>query len=89
MIEIVGVRFKKVGKIYYFDPDNMKIERGTEVIVETAMGIEYGTVEIANREIEEEGVVQPLKKVIRIATKKEKIKNQEKKQKEKDAFLIF
>lgn len=88
MIEIVGVRFKKVGKIYYFDPDNMKIERGTEVIVETARGIEYGTVEIANREIEEEGVVQPLKKVIRIATEEDSIKNQENKQKEKDAFGI-
>ncbi len=88
MIEIVGVRFKKVGKIYYFDPDNMKIERGTEVIVETARGIEYGTVEIANREIEEDGVVQPLKKVIRVATEEDSIKNQENKQKEKDAFGI-
>lgn len=88
MVEIVGVRFKKVGKIYYFDPDNSKIERGTAVIVETARGIEYGIVEIENREVEDGSVVQPLKKVIRIATKEDEEQNAENKRKEKDAFGI-
>ena len=66
MIEIVGVRFKKVGKIYYFDPDDLNIERGTAVIVETVRGIEYGIVEIGNRNVDDAGIIQPLKKVIRI-----------------------
>ena len=68
MIKIVGVRFRKAGKIYYFDPAGMEIETGTHVIVETARGIEFGTVMIPPREMEEDGVVQPLKPVIRIAT---------------------
>ena len=68
MIKIVGVRFRKAGKIYYFDPVGMEIETGTHVIVETARGIEFGTVMIPPREMEEDGVVQPLKPVIRIAT---------------------
>ena len=88
MIEIVGVRFKKVGKIYYFDPDGENIETGTAVIVETARGIEYGIVEIANRNIDDEGIVQPLKKVIRIATEDDHIKHKENKEKEKEAFDI-
>lgn len=88
MIEIVGVRFKKVGKIYYFDPCGLNIERGTPVIVETARGIEYGTVEIANREVADEGIIQPLKKVIRIATEEDGIINRENKEKEKESFKI-
>ncbi len=88
MIEIVGVRFKKVGKIYYFDPGELKIERGTHVIVETVRGIEYGVVEIANRNIEKSSISQSLKKVIRIATKEDDEKNLENKQKEKEAFDI-
>jgi len=88
MIEIVGVRFKKVGKIYYFAPGDLTIEKGTSVIVETVRGIEYGTVEIGNRFIDEEGVIQPLKKVIRIATDNDRNKNIENKEKEKEAFEI-
>ncbi len=88
MVEIVGVRFKKVGKIYYFDPDNSHIERGTAVIVETARGIEYGIVEIENREVGDDSVIQPLKKVIRIATEEDMKKNEENKKKEKEAFGI-
>lgn len=88
MIEIVGVRFKKVGKIYYFDPDNMNIERGTAVIVETVRGIEYGIVEISNRKISEDGIIQPLKKIIRIATEEDKLINIQNKEKEKEAFVI-
>lgn len=88
MIEIVGVRFKKVGKIYYFDPGDLTIEKDAAVIVETVRGIEYGKVEITNRNIDDEGVVQPLKKVIRIATEADKEKYAENKNKEKEAFEI-
>ena len=88
MIKIVGVRFRKAGKIYYFDPAGMEIETGTHVIVETARGIEVGTVMIPPREMEEDGVVQPLKPVIRIATEADEITEQKNKEKEKEAFQI-
>lgn len=88
MIKIVGVRFRKAGKIYYFDPAGMEIETGTHVIVETARGIEFGTVIIPPREMEEDGVVQPLKPVIRIATEADEITEQKNKEKEKEAFQI-
>ena len=71
MAEIIGVRFKSVGKIYYFDPDGMQIEKGSRVIVETTRGIECGEVAMANREIDEEALVKPLKKVIRVATQED------------------
>lgn len=67
MIEVVGVRFKKAGKIYYFDPDDNKLTTDDAVIVETARGIEYGKVVIANKLVDIDDVVLPLKKVIRIA----------------------
>ena len=88
MIKIVGVRFRKAGKIYYFDPAGMEIETGTHVIVETARGIEFGTVMIPPREMEEDGVVQPLKPEIRIATEADEITEQKNKEKEKEAFQI-
>ncbi len=88
MIKIVGVRFRKAGKIYYFDPAGMEIETGTHVIVETARGIEFGTVMIPPREMEKDGVVQPLKPVIRIATEADEITEQKNKEKEKEAFQI-
>lgn len=72
MIEVIGVRFKKTGKIYYFDPDRLDIVKNEYVIVETSRGIEFGKVVIANKSVDEEDVVLPLKKVIRIATKKDK-----------------
>lgn len=68
MQEIVGVKFKKVGKIYFFDPDGLKVEKGQNVIVETARGLEFGEVAIANKNINEDKLVAALKKVIRIAT---------------------
>ena len=68
MAEIIGVRFKKVGKVYYFDPCGNQVRIGDHVIVETARGVEYGEVSIANRKIPEGEVVKPLKKVIRVAT---------------------
>ena len=88
MIKIVGVRFRKAGKIYYFDPAGMEMETGTHVIVETARGIEFGTVMIPPKEMEEDSVVQPLKPVIRIATQEDELTEQKNKEKEKEAFQI-
>lgn len=86
MKNIIGVRFKKPGKIYFFDPGELQITNKDFVIVETAQGEEYGEVAIANRSIPDEKVVAPLKKVIRIANKKDKKHYEENKQKEKEAF---
>lgn len=85
---VVGVRFKPAGKVYYFDPDDMNIENGENVIVETVRGIEFGTVVIPNREIDESEIVAPLKKVMRIATEEDREKDAANKEKEKEAFSI-
>lgn len=86
MKNIIGVRFKKLGKIYFFNPQNLKIKKGDKVIVETAQGEEYAEVLIPNRYVEDEKVVTPLKKVIRIATYKDTRHYEECKKKEKEAF---
>ncbi len=86
MKNIVGVRFKRLGKIYFFDPQDIKLEKRDQVIVETAQGDEFGEVLIANRYIENEKVKEPLKKVIRKATEKDKKHYEECKKKEKEAF---
>lgn len=88
MANIIGVRFKKPGKIYFFDPDGIQIEQGKHVIVETAMGKEYGEVAIANRTIPDDKLVKPLKKIIRVATNKDKKQHEENKEKEKEALKI-
>ena len=88
MANIIGVRFKKPGKIYFFDPDGKVVERGQHVIVETAMGKEYGEVMIANRQLPDDKIVAPLKKIIRIATEKDKKQNEINKKDEKEAFKI-
>ena len=88
MKNIIGVRFKKPGKIYFFDPGNLKITKQDSVIVETAMGQELGEVIIPNREIPDEKIVSPLKKVIRIADDKDKKHHEENKKKEKEAFVV-
>ncbi|RYG72710.1 stage 0 sporulation protein [Lentibacillus lipolyticus] len=80
MIEVIGVRFKKAGKIYYFDPGNNEMETDSYVVVETVRGIEFGKVVITNRQVDEEDVVLPLKKVIRVADEEDKrtvMENQE------------
>ena len=77
MANIIGVRFKKPGKIYFFDPDGKKVQKGNFVIVETSMGKEYGEVIIANRQLPDEKIVAPLKKIIRIATEKDKRQNEQ------------
>ena len=88
MKNIVGVRFKKPGKIYYFDPGELELKKDEKVIVETALGDEYGDVVIPNRVINEENLTEPLKKVIRIATEKDKKMYDEYKAKEKEALEI-
>lgn len=88
MVKIVGVRFRSAGKIYYFDPAGCDMKVGTHVIVETARGVEYGTVMIAPKEVEDDKVVQPLKAVIRVATKEDEKQERRNKEKEKDAFKI-
>jgi len=88
MAEIIGVRFKDVGKIYYFDPDGMQIAIGENVIVETARGIECGEVAMANREVSDEAVVHPLKKVIRVATEEDLAVLEANREKEKKASQI-
>ncbi len=88
MIKVIGVRFRVAGKIYYFDPGKLQIKRGDHVIVETARGIEYGTVVGDPREVTEDKVVQPLKAVLRVATPKDDEQEAANKKKEKDAFQI-
>ena len=88
MAEIVGIRFKEVGKIYYFDPDGKKFNKEEQAIVETARGIECGTVAMANREIPDEEIANPLKPVIRKATEEDLKVVEENREKEKKAFEI-
>jgi cell fate regulator YaaT (PSP1 superfamily) len=88
MIKVVGVRFRNAGKIYYFAPGEQDMEVGTHVIVETARGVEYGTVLIAPREVGEENIVQPLKPVIRMATPEDDKTEAKNKEKEKEAYRI-
>ena len=76
MKKIIGVRVKKPGKIYFFDPQDIEVEMGEKVIVETTMGDEIGEVVINNRELPDDKISKPLKKVIRVATK-EDLKNLE------------
>ncbi len=86
MAEVIGVRFKQVGKIYYFDPVDIKFNTGEQVIVETARGVECGEVATANREEPDENIVHPLKKVIRKATPEDIKHLEQNKLKEKDAL---
>ena len=88
MITVIGVRFRAAGKIYYFDPGKLEIKKGDHVIVETARGIEYGTVVGDVREVEDDKVIQPLKSVLRVATPKDDEQEATNKGKEKDAFKI-
>ena len=88
MARVIGVRFRKAGKIYFFDPMDMEIENGEAVIVETARGIEYGRVVLGVKEVDDEKVVQPLKPVLRVATEADEKQAETNRQKEKDAFRI-
>ena len=88
MIKVVGVRFKKAGKVYYFDPTDLNIQKGDYVIVETARGIEFGECVIAIKEIDESEIISTLKSVIRIADSKDIAKHKENKDKESSALNI-
>lgn len=88
MVEIVGVRFMQAGKIYYFDPTNKKFDVGDRVVVETARGMELGTIALENREVKESDIVQPLKKIERKAADKDIENNKNNKIKEKEALGI-
>lgn len=88
MTKVIGVRFRRAGKVYYFSPGKLKIEKDDHVIVETARGVEYGHVVIGTREVEDDKVVQPLKSVIRLATAQDRDQEARNREKEKDAFRI-
>ncbi len=88
MTKIIGVRFRNVGKIYYFGPKDYDIHVGSHVIVETARGVEYGHVVLAPREVEDRTMVQPLRDVLRLATQKDEEQERRNREKEKEAFQI-
>ncbi len=88
MTKVIGVRFRRAGKIYYFSPGKLEIDTNDHVIVETARGVEYGHVVIGSKEVEDDKVVQPLKSVIRLATAQDDRQEEGNRQKEKEAFKI-
>lgn len=88
MITIIGVKFRKSGKIYYFDPIGLPIEKGSHVIVETTRGVEYGSVILAPKEVTDDQVVQPLKPIIRMATEEDDQIALENEKEEKEAYTI-
>ncbi len=88
MIKIVGIRFKKPGKIYYFNPKNFKLNKNDNVIVETASGEEFGEVVIEPKDVKEEKILSPLKDVIRIANDRDRKHYEDNKRKEKEAYEI-
>ncbi len=88
MVKVIGVRFRNVGKVYYFDPKSLNARSGDSVIVETARGVEFGTVVLAPREVDESKVISPLKEVIRVATQKDILREETNRRKEKEAYQI-
>ena len=88
MTEVVGIRFKKAGKVYYFDPDGLKIEEGMKAVVETARGVEFGSVVKGNTMVEDSEIFAPLKKVVRIGTPEDEVQYEQDREKEKEAFAI-
>ncbi len=88
MVKVVGVKFKETGKAYFFAPGKYEPALGQAVIVETARGLEYGTVSMTVKEVKEEEIVSPLKEIVRIATEQDKVQVEKNKQKEQEAFRI-
>lgn len=88
MVKVVGVKFKTAGKVYYFDPDDLQVEVGTNVIVETARGMEFGTVNMAEKEVHPSEIISPLKKLIRIADEKDYKKHKENEEKKEKAIKL-
>ncbi|MCL5779674.1 MAG: stage 0 sporulation family protein [Firmicutes bacterium] len=87
-VKVVGIRFKKAGKVYYFDPGEIAMDKGNHVVVETTRGIEYGEVVVAPREVPDEEVVAPLKRVLRKATPEDHQQVEANREKEKKAFQV-
>ena len=88
MTRVIGVRFRQAGKIYFFAPGKLHIKKGDKVIVETARGVEFGSVVVGPKEVEDEEIMQPLKPVIRVATEEDKRTEEKNREKEKEAFDI-
>lgn len=88
MTKVIGVRFRKAGKVYYFSPGDEEIKAGQHVIVETARGVEYGHVVLGSHEVDDKKVIQPLKSVIRMATPADEETERRNKEKEKEAFKV-
>ncbi len=88
MTKVIGVRFRQAGKIYFFAPGKLQIKQGDKVIVETARGVEFGSVVTGPKEVPDEEIMQPLKPVIRIATEEDKQIEEKNREKEKEAFEI-
>lgn len=88
MVKVAGVRFKRAGKIYFFDPDELQVEKGTNVIVETARGMEFGTVTSGIKEVPESEIVQPLKKIVRIADENDLAQHKENVRKKQRAIEL-
>ena len=88
MTKVIGVRFRKAGKIYFFSPGKLEIQRGDQVIVETARGVEFGNVVSGPKEVEDGDITQPLKSVIRVATDEDRKTEEKNRKKEKEAFDI-
>lgn len=88
MAEVIGVKFKEVGKVYYFDPEGVQVPEGSWVVVKTARGVECGIVAMSNKEVNDNEIVKPLKNIVRIATKEDIEKVKENRIKEQKAFEI-
>ena len=88
MIKVIGVRFRRAGKVYFFDPGEFQINKGDHVIVETARGVEFGSVVLGLREVEEDMVIQPLKPVLRVATADDVRREERNREKEKEALAV-
>ena len=88
MTKVIGVRFRQAGKIYFFAPGKLHIKQGDKVIVETARGVEFGSVVTGPKDVPDEEIMQPLKSVIRIATEEDKRTEEKNREKEKEAFAI-
>ena len=88
MTSVVGVRFRQAGKVYYFAPGKFHLKQGDKVIVETARGVEFGSIVVEAKEVKDEEILQPLKAVLRLATEEDKRTEEKNREKEKEAFQI-
>ena len=88
MTKVIGVRFRQAGKIYFFSPGKLHVKQGDKVIVETARGVEIGSVVTGPKEVKDEEITQPLKSVIRVATEEDKRNEEKNREKEKEAYDV-